>query len=930
MKSFTNIFGQLLLPLLVVAASATDVLCPPQCACLGIFADCGNKKLPEAPKIPNWVESLELSSNRLDDNTLDNLTNQSSLRDLKLNKNHLQRMPKISGLTHLSTLALGQNKITEIDAEALRLLARLQHLDLSRNIIEVLRKGTFPTDSKLRTINLNYNGIRTIEGGAFENLKHFTELKMNGNRVSVVETDTFSHLTNLRRLQLADNLIEVVSGLTFRNLIHLKHLNLRHNRIKTLLDGAFHGCVSLKTLELDGNQVTTVSKGWLFNLTNLHHLSLAHNHLQDIETDAWEFVGHLQVLDLSDNRLPGITRNSVSNLPDLRKFSARNNHLKVFEEEAFEAIPHLVHLDLSDNDLSWMIEDDNAPFALLLHLRTLHLSNNHIKTVSKTAFTGFPALHHLDLSHNELTNVHSGALKPLHDLKTLLVNTTSLLCNCHLRWLHTWLTDHPNTVTGMTVCNLPPSLHGRSLIDVNPTTLICSDNPQPVIITQPLGQVVSKGNNVTLECRAKSSSNADMEWKWKRDNIELSEVIFPRGTSVDFLQDDGENVTVSTSRLFLQNVSQDHIGRYQCIVSNSFGVGYSAKNRIAVGILPKFRKVPSNITVVVGTTARLDCAADGEPRPQMAWQKDGGNDFPAARERRMHVMPTDDAFFIINAKLSDRGVYTCTAENDIGAIRANATLIVHEAPSFVKPMENKEVSLGTTSVLECLTSGSPKPSLRWIKDGLPIDSTERHFFAAEDQLLIIVNTQLSDAGAYECEMRNDVGSAIGGAKLNVLPGSYVSSVKSSMPATSMKDIIGIVVITVVLCAVVTSVVWVVIIYKAKRSASPAPGVIIPPSLPPPPIPNGGIVCYRKDSSTAPSPRCLSAAICQSTPLPDLNTTDDEHIPPTRPSSCQNFDNNTELDSTQADAQEHQPTAEEPFLLINIRVNQLHKMLETPP
>lgn len=78
-----------------------------------------------------------------------------------------------------------------------------------------------------------------------------------------------------------------------------------------------------------------------------------------------------------------------------------------------------------------------------------------------------------------------------------------------------------------------------------------------------------------------------------------------------------------------------------------------------------------------GDSARLDCAAKGEPTPQIAWQKDGGNMFPAAMERRMHVMPSDDAFFIINANIQDQGVYTCTAENTAGIIKANATLIIN-------------------------------------------------------------------------------------------------------------------------------------------------------------------------------------------------------------------------------------------------------------
>ena len=97
---------------------------------------------------------------------------------------------------------------------------------------------------------------------------------------------------------------------------------------------------------------------------------------------------------------------------------------------------------------------------------------------------------------------------------------------------------------------------------------------------------------------------------------------------------------------------------------------------VLYAVYPTFVKTPQDVSVRAGTTARLDCAAAGVPTPEIALQKDGGNDFPAARERRMHIFPSDEMFFIVNAKLQDQGVYTCTARNDVGLITANATLHV--------------------------------------------------------------------------------------------------------------------------------------------------------------------------------------------------------------------------------------------------------------
>jgi len=93
-------------------------------------------------------------------------------------------------------------------------------------------------------------------------------------------------------------------------------------------------------------------------------------------------------------------------------------------------------------------------------------------------------------------------------------------------------------------------------------------------------------------------------------------------------------------------------------------------------VLPSFTKIPMDLTIRAGAMARLECAAVGHPVPQIAWQKDGGTDFPAARKRRMHVMPEDDVFFIVDVNIEDTGVYSCTAQNTAGSISANATLTV--------------------------------------------------------------------------------------------------------------------------------------------------------------------------------------------------------------------------------------------------------------
>ena len=102
---------------------------------------------------------------------------------------------------------------------------------------------------------------------------------------------------------------------------------------------------------------------------------------------------------------------------------------------------------------------------------------------------------------------------------------------------------------------------------------------------------------------------------------------------------------------------------------------------------------------------------------------------------------------------------------------------VPETPAFVKPMENRETEEGKTTVLECMASGSPKPRVKWLKDGEPLQLTQRHFFTAENQLLIIVETLPTDAGLYTCIMSNTLGTERGTSRLQVRMASYGAEVR---------------------------------------------------------------------------------------------------------------------------------------------------------
>ncbi|XP_061075588.1 leucine-rich repeats and immunoglobulin-like domains protein 2 [Conger conger] len=779
--------------LLVLSVLGLDS-CPAPCSCPrptsptspDHLLDCSRKRLSAVPENPPaWITQLNM------------------------NNNELTAIPFLGDVTYnITALSLIHNRVAELIPQQLQPYLSLESLDLSSNSISELTAAAFPP-MQLKHLNLSNNKISHLEPGCLDNVSHsLLVLRLNRNRITVLPQKGF-RLSQLHFLELKRNRIKVVESLTFKGLDSLRSLKLQRNGLTKLMDGAFFGLSSMEELELEYNNLTEVSKGWLYGLRGLRSLRIGHNAIASIRPDAWEFCQRLEELDLSQNQLSRLEERAFSGLGVLEQLNLGQNTISHLGEGVFSALTNLRSLDIRSNEISWAIEDSVGVFDGMKKLNTLVLQRNGIKSITRKAFEGLESLEHLDLSRNGIMSVHPEAFSSMQ-LKTLLLNSSSLLCDCQLQWLGGWLTGSGFQHSVSAVCAHPASLLGRPVLSVSKDQFICDDFPKPRITEHPETQVVLRGNNVTLGCRATSSSDSAMTTAWRKDG----EVLYDAEVHNFARYQQGE--LEYTSLLQLLNVNFTEQGRYQCVLSNHFGSNYSSWARLTVNELPSFLKTPMDLSIRAGAMARLECAAEGHPAPQIAWQKDGGTDFPAARERRMHVMPDDDIFFIANVKAEDMGLYSCTAQNTAGSLSANATLTVLETPWFLRPLEDRTVARGETAVLQCIAGGSPAPRLNWTKDDGPLALTERHFFAAANQLLIIVEAGPADVGKYTCIMSNTLGTQRGHIHLRLSP-----SPNCDAPPAYEQDgwtTVGIVIIVVVCCVVGTSLVWVIVIYHMRRKS----------------------------------------------------------------------------------------------------------------
>ncbi|KAM9361257.1 leucine-rich repeats and immunoglobulin-like domains protein 1 [Symphorus nematophorus] len=848
---------------------SSDLPCAQNCTCSGDSVDCSNLELAAAPlDLPVGTVSLNLGHNKLTTINAEAFENLPNLRELRLDHNELTSIPDLGqAASKIVSLYLHHNKIRSIDGRRTRELVSVETLDLSNNDITELRGHCFPAGLQIRDLYLSNNKISMLELGALDHLGSTLQvLRLSRNRISQIPVRAFQ-LPRLTQLELNRNRIRQVEGLTFQGLSSLEVLKLQRNSISKLTDGAFWDLAKMKVLHLDYNSLTEVNSGSLYGLTSLQQLFLSNNSIAHINADGWKFCQKLRELNLSYNNLTRLDEGSLAVLGDLHTLRLGHNSISHITEGAFRGLKAVRILELDHNDISGTIEDTNGAFSGLDSLNKLTLFGNKIKSVAKKAFSGLETLEHLNLGDNAIRSIQPDAFSKMKNLKTLLIQSDSFLCDCQLHWLPDWLVTRALQAGVNATCAHPESLKGTSIFQAPSSSFVCDDLPKPQITVQPETTVTVLGSDVRLTCTAASSSSSPMTFAWRKDqellrHAETENFAHVRAHHQGATSDapaTGGGVMEYTTILHLRHVTFAHEGRYQCIITNHFGSTYSSKARLIVNVLPSFVKTPRDSTIRTGHTARLECAAEGHPAPQIAWQKDGGTDFPAARERRMHVMPDDDVFFIMDVKPEDMGVYSCTAKNTAGTVSANATLTVLETPHLAQDLEDRSVVVGDTVALQCKALGSPPPRITWLRNDQPLRPSDRHHFTPGNQLLVIGSASLEDAGRYTCLMSNTLGTERAHSQL------VVTRRRSpcTPPAGPSTVTIGIIVIAVVTSIVVTSLVWVCIIYQTRKkseecSVTNTDETIVPPDVPSYLSSQGTLserqdVCIRVEAGGGPQP-----------------------------------------------------------------------------
>ncbi|XP_029289194.1 LOW QUALITY PROTEIN: neuronal cell adhesion molecule-like [Cottoperca gobio] len=174
----------------------------------------------------------------------------------------------------------------------------------------------------------------------------------------------------------------------------------------------------------------------------------------------------------------------------------------------------------------------------------------------------------------------------------------------------------------------------------------------------------------------------------------------------------------------------------------------------------------SSKMVLRGQVLEMECIAEGLPTPEISWTKVSG-DLPAKRTSFLHYQKT---LRIVNVSESDAGDYRCTARNQLGSAHHTIHVMVKASPYWISGApRNLVLAPGENGVLTCRASGTPKPSVTWAMNGIPIENSPKDLSRkVEDDTIIFTVVQTGSSAVYQCNVSNDYGYLLSNAFVNVL------------------------------------------------------------------------------------------------------------------------------------------------------------------
>ncbi|XP_012543882.3 cell adhesion molecule Dscam2 isoform X1 [Bombyx mori] len=256
---------------------------------------------------------------------------------------------------------------------------------------------------------------------------------------------------------------------------------------------------------------------------------------------------------------------------------------------------------------------------------------------------------------------------------------------------------------------------------------------------QPHTQVVNSGGTATMNCT----------WGgWPAPRLEWLHNGIPLGAGVA-----GGRVRVLNNgeQLIISSVHRADKGVYQCIARNELDSAQASAELRLGDTAPELQYTFIEQVLRPGQVVTLKCSAVGSPPPHFSWMLDGQPLNTMAKGHRYSVeqfaTKSNDVISYLNitsVRSEDGGLFTCRAANSLGEVSHTSRLNIY-GPPYVRSIGPIRAVAGRELLLYCPYSGYPISSVKWERDGSPVE-----WESNIDGGLKVSRVEASHAGAYTC------------------------------------------------------------------------------------------------------------------------------------------------------------------------------------
>ncbi|XP_076297126.1 Down syndrome cell adhesion molecule 1 isoform X43 [Lasioglossum baleicum] len=223
------------------------------------------------------------------------------------------------------------------------------------------------------------------------------------------------------------------------------------------------------------------------------------------------------------------------------------------------------------------------------------------------------------------------------------------------------------------------------------------------------------------------------------------------------------------SALSIESVAARHAGEYTCVATNRAG-NVSHSTTLAVNVPPRWILEPTDKAFAQGSDARVECKADGFPKPQVTWKRAAGDtpgDYTDLKLSNPDISVEDGTLSINNIQKTNEGYYLCEAVNGIGSGLSAVILIsVQAPPHFEIKLKNQTARRGEPAVLQCEAQGEKPIGILWNMNNKRLDPKSDPRYTIREEILAngvlsdlsIKRTERSDSALFTCVATNAFGS----------------------------------------------------------------------------------------------------------------------------------------------------------------------------